>query len=395
MGFGLFRVAAKNLRRKYFRTIVLVISIFIFVSILVSGISFLLNINMTMERAANRLGADVLVVPVGARYYADEALLETKIRVFYMDRGIVEKVKNVDGVDKVSYQTYLTTIYGMCCTVPPATVVIFDQKTDFVVDVWLRKSLGRRLNKGEVIAGKEAYENLGLLDVQRSRLFGVTFDIAGVLEKTGTGFDNAIFMGSENLDDIIAMGKTELTRDQISLIFVKVKEGYDPYEVSRSIEGEIVDVDTVERSTMGKRILSTFRDINKVFLVTIILCSLLSSFLAWTIFSAIVNERTREVGIMKALGARNSQIVNMFLIEVVMLGLTGSLMGTVLGTYLALSMPKIFSLLKDMSSTLTWIDRFIIIVFGLVAGTVVCIIGALSSIIRMKNLEPHAVIKEV
>jgi len=348
-----------------------------------------------MERAANRLGADVLVVPVGARYYADEALLETKIRVFYMDRSNVEKVKNVEGVDKVSYQTYLTTIYGLCCTVPPATVVIFDQDTDFVVNVWLKKALGRRLGKGEVIVGREAYENLGLLDVSRSMLFGVTFDIVGVLEKTGTGFDNAIFMSEENSDAIISKGKAGLKHDQISLIFVKVKEGFDPYEVSRKIEGNIVEVDTVERSDMGKRIISTFKDINKVFLMTIILCSLLSSFLAWTIFSAIVNERIREVGIMKALGARGSQIVIMFLLEVVILGLAGSLLGTGLGTYLSLSMPKIFSLLKDMSSTLTLADRAGIIFSGLIAGTGICMIGALSSIIRMKNLEPHTVIKEV
>lgn len=394
MKFGLYSIALKNLKRKSFRTVVLVISICLFVSILVFGISFLLNVDTAMNKAANRLGADVLVVPVGARYYADEALLETKIRVFYMDRGVVDRVKKVDGVEKVSYQTYLTTIYGICCTVPPATVVIFDQDTDFVVHAWMKKSLGRQLKKGEVIVGSEAYENLGLLDVRRSTLFGVSFDIAGVLEKTGTGFDNAIFMSEENKDEILSKGKTDLKPDQISLVFVKVKDGYDPYMVSRNIEGNIVEVDTVERSHMGKRIIDTFRDINKIFLITIILSSLLSAFLAWTIFSAIVNERIREVGLMKALGARGSQIVAMFLLEVATLGLFGSLLGIGLGSYFSLSIPRIFCLLKDMSSGCSLTSRITVMLIGLTAGTGICMVGALSSVIRMKNLEPHGAIKE-
>ncbi|MBI5409435.1 MAG: ABC transporter permease [Nitrospirae bacterium] len=394
MKFNLLTVAVKNLKRKPFRTIILIISIALFVSILVFGTSFFISVNSSLERTANRLGADVLVVPIGARQYADEALLETKIRVFYMDKGMIDRVKQIEGVDKVSHQTYLTTIYGLCCTIPPATVVIFNQDSDFVVDVWLKKSLGRKLRKGEVIIGHEAYENFGMFDVSRSTLFGVTFNIAGVLEKTGTGFDNAIFMSDENLDAVISKGKSGLKPNDISLIFVKVKEGYDPYTVSRKIEGEIIEVDTIERSEMGKKIIGTFKDINMVFLITIVFASLLSAFLAWTIFSAIVNERLREVGIMKALGAKGSHIVIMFILEVFVLGMLGSLTGVVLGTYVSFSLSKIFSFLKDINVTLTAAERIGVGMLGLLTGTGICITGALTSIMRMKNLEPFTAIKE-
>ncbi|MEW6601789.1 MAG: ABC transporter permease [Nitrospirota bacterium] len=394
MKFSLLTIALRNIKRKPFRTAVLVTAIALLVSILVFGTSFLYSVKSAMERASNRLGADVLVVPTGARSFADEVLLETKIKVFYMDRSILDRVREVEGVSRVTYQTYLTTILGLCCDIPPTTVVVFNQETDFVVNAWLNESFGRKLEKGEVIIGNEAFENLGLLDVGRSLLFGVEFNIAGVLQKTGTGFDNAIFMNDENIDDVISRGKAGVKRGDISLVFVKVKPGYDPYTVSRNIEGAILEVDTVERSSMGKRIISTFKDVSSVFLITIILASVLSAFLAWTVFSAIVNERSREVAIMKAIGAKGSHIMMMFILEVMIIGAVGSLLGIEIGTFLSLKLSKIFGLLKDISISLSPVEQFRIGLLGFLAGTGICIIGALSPIIRMKRLDPYAAIKE-
>jgi len=44
-----------------------------------------------------------------------------------------------------------------------------------------------------------------------------------------------------------------------------------------------------------------------------------------------VLERTREIGVMKAVGARNSDILKIFLLESGMLGLTGGVIGVALG----------------------------------------------------------------
>ena len=394
MKYGLLYVAVKNLKRKAFRTAVLVVSIGLLVSILVFGASFLLSVSSTLEKAVNRLGADVLVVPTGARDYAEEVLLETKTKSFYMDRSMVDRVKRVEGVQDVTYQTYMTTIFGLCCDIPPATVVAFNHDTDFIVNSWLDKSLGRKLKKHEAIIGHDAYENFGLMDVSSSLLFGVKFNMVGVLEKTGTGLDNAIFMSDENIDDVISRGKAGLKPNTISVIFVKVKNGYDPLQVSRNIEGDIIEVDTIERNDMGKRIITSFTDIKNIFLITIVLAVLLSAFLAWTVFSAIVNERSREVGIMKAMGARNSDIVTMFTLEILILGFLGSVLGILLGTYLSLSLSNFFSLIKDMAASLSITERVEIGLLGIVAGSGICMIGAFSSIIRLKNLEPFTVIKE-
>lgn len=394
MKFGLFSVALKNLRRKSFRTAVLVVSIGLLVSILVFGASFILSVGASLQRASDRLGADILVVPMGARDYAEEVLLETKVKVFYMDRSVMDRVRRIDGVEEVTSQTYLETILGVCCDVPAAKVVAFNQETDFIVRPWLKQAIGRKLKRGEAIVGHEAYENLGLLEVESSVLFGTRFDIVGVLEKTDTGLDNAIFMSDENIDDIIANSKVGLRPGQVSVVFVKVREGEDPALLSRKIENEILEVDVIARNDIGKRIITTLKDINMVFLITILLASLLSVFLTWTIFSAIVNERAREIGIMRAIGAKGGHIVRMFIMEVLVLGVMGSLMGIAAGTYMSVSLSRMFTLLRDMAATLTVFERVEVSLLGLLVGTGICLIGAVSSILRIRSLEPLNVLKE-
>lgn len=395
MKFGLLSVAVKNLRRKSFRTAVLILSIGLLVSILVFGLSFIVSVGGSLQRASDRLGADLLVVPMGARDYAEEVLLETKVKVFYMDRSIMDRVRQIDGVEAVTYQTYLETILGVCCDVPAAKVVAFNQDRDFIVKPWLSQAIGRRLQRGEAIIGHQAYENLGLLDVESSMLFGTKFDIVGVLEKTDTGLDNAIFISDENIDDIIANSGVNITPDDISLIFVKLKEGLDSEQMGRKVENEILEVDVISRNDIGKRIIATLKDINRVFLITIVLASVLSVFLTWTIFSAIVNERAREIGIMRAIGARGSHIVRMFVVEVLMIGVLGSVAGIALGTYLSVALSRMFELLRDMAASLTMIERVEISLLGIGVGVLICVVGALSSIVRVRNLEPLSVLKEV
>jgi len=390
--FDLSTLAVKNIKRKKFRTGILAFSITLIVAVLVFGFSFIINVSLSVKRASDRLGSDLIVVPVGARGYAEEVLLESKVKSFYMDKSIVQRVKKVEGVDKVTFQTYLTTIQGLCCDVPEATVVAFNQESDFIVKPWLQKAIGRKLQKNEAIVGHESFLNMGL-GLMDAVLFGTKFRILGALDKSGTGLDNAIFVSDENINEILKNGKSPLKPDQISIIFVKVKKGYDPYLVGRAIEGDIVEVDVVARSDIGKGVISTMKDINMIFSITVLMASVLSILLAWAIFSAIVNERLREVGIMRAIGAKESHISRLFLAEVLIIGIIGSICGAVLGTTLSLILVKSFSLLKNLPVGINMYDRIIIGISGVVLGTGICTLGALSPVRRIKKLEPLIVIK--
>jgi putative ABC transport system permease protein len=388
-------VALKNLKRKMFRTGVLVFSIALLVSLLIFAISFTVSVASSIKKSSERLGADLVVVPVGARGFAEEFLLESKNTSFYMPISIIEKVKKIEGIEAISHHTYLSSISGLCCDIMPTRIVAFDPETDFIINPWLQKSLGRPLQVGEAIAGFGTSENLGLglLDIEAT-IFNNRFKIVGVLEKTGTGLDHALFMTEENLKNIIASGKSPLKKGDISIIFTKLKKGLDPDYVGRVLEGEIPEVDVMARSDMGEKFLSTLADINKIFLLTTFLASLLTTFLVWAIFSAIANERAREIGIMRALGAKESHIVLLYLLEVLVLGIVGSTMGVLAGTYMSALLADSFSLLKNISAGLSTVQHVTIAIVCLMIGTAICVAGAMMPINRIKKMEPLLVIKE-
>ena len=370
-------------------------AIALLVSLLIFAISFTVSVASSLKKSTDRLGADLVVVPVGARGFAEEFLLESKNTSFYMPISIIDKVKKIEGIESLTYHTYLSSISGLCCDIMPTRIVAYNPETDFIINPWLQKSLGRPLLPGEAIAGSGTSENLGLglLDVEAT-IFNNRFKIVGVLEQTGTGLDHALFMTEENLKNIIESGKSPLKKGDISIIFTKLIKGYDPDFVGRVLEGEIPEVDVVARSDMGEKFISTLADINKIFLLTTVLASVLTTFLVWAIFSAIANERSKEIGIMRALGAKESHIVRLYLIEVLVLGLLGSILGVMTGTYLSAMLAGSFSLLKNISAGLTGGQQAAIALVGLLIGTAICVTGAMMPINRIKKMEPLLVIKE-
>lgn len=166
------------------------------------------------------------------------------------------------------------------------------------------------------------------------------FDVVGILKKEGS------FIA----DNIIIMDETqmrELTDDQetYSSIAVKAKsfkdiekaktEIYDYLEKERDTEPgeEDFSVETAESSLES---IGSILDGIQIFVLIIAMISMIVGAIGIvnTMFTAVL-ERTKEIGIMKAIGAKNSDIFQLFLIESGLLGFVGGLIGILFGWLLA------------------------------------------------------------
>lgn len=393
--FTLSSHAVRNLKRRPARTMILIMAIALLVSALVVAVSFVRRVESSIRGTTDRLGADLVIVPTGARGAAEDVLVENRVKTFYMDRALVDRVRAVRGVDRVTAQTYLVTVGGACCDVPDTMVVAFDQQSDFVIRPWLSQKLGRPLRRGEAIVGSESAFNIGLgLTDMDAVLFGNTFRMVGVLDKTGTALDTAVFLDEGNIVDLIRQGKPNVGPGSISIVFAKVEKGYDPREVAGRIEDSIVEVDAVPRRDVGRKVLAALGDINRIFVAFIAVASLLAASLAWAVFSGIANERAREVGILRAIGAKESHVTRLFLLEVIAVGAIGSAVGVLFGTALSFAPARGFLVATNVTTNLSAAERAVIAIVGLAIGSGICVLGALLPIRRARRLEPFRVLKE-
>jgi len=390
---SLYTIAWKNVSRKLFRNIVVGIAVALLVSLL--DFAFLFNnaVKEDIELSSRKLGADIVLVPPEAKELAEDFILESKEKTFYMDQFSYEEVARLPEIDKATYQIYLDTIESGCCSIVEGQVVIFDQDTDFIIKPWLLKGAKQHLDKGEVYIGSYVAEYLGLLNTLT--LFDKKLTVAGELEETGIGLDHGLFVRAEDLDMTSPGIAGQYKPGQISIAFLRLKEGADPEAVARKIVEINPKLGIMTRANIGGGVLNTLRDITKIFSITIIISSALAILLAWSTFTALANERQREVGIIRAIGAQKRHIIKMFLTEAVIISAFGGLFGVLFGHFLIQHLSQDFELLTRLGAiSFTSPKTIIFSILSVAAGIGVCLAGASFPIVRLANMEPLLAIKE-
>ena len=149
------------------------------------------------------------------------------------------------------------------------------------------------------------------------------------------------------------------------------------------------------RANIGGSVLSTLKDITRIFSITIAISSAMAILLAWSTFTALANERQREVGIIRALGARKPHIIKMFLAEAVIISVFGGLFGVIAGHMLIQYLASDFELLARLGAISPTSPKTVILsVTSVLAGIAICLTGASLPIARLANMEPLQAIKE-
>ncbi len=166
-------------------------------------------------------------------------------------------------------------------------------------------------------------------------LEGGKFVIAGILEKTGTEFDNNVYIP---LDDARSLFDRQ---NDINAMVVHVKEGISIDEARKVIEQELLrsfddeDFDILTPQQILKRINQILGAVNAVFAGIAAISLIVGAVGIMNSMFTSVLERTRDIGVMKAVGARNADIAAIFLAEAGIMGAAGGAVGIAIGTALA------------------------------------------------------------
>jgi len=171
---------------------------------------------------------------------------------------------------------------------------------------------------------------------------GKSFKIVGILQESGGGFggggtDNTIFMPVSAARTVIE----NVIANQFTSIQVKVADPSLVNTTSNAIDQKLLILRHVTENTKDfsimssqslQQTISTVTNTLSLFLTGIAAISLLVGAIgiANTMFMSVL-ERTRQIGVLKALGTTNSEVTLLYLTESSIMGLIGGLMGIFLG----------------------------------------------------------------
>lgn len=397
LGMAIQNLKAKKFRTAFMMSFVMLMSATFFFSTLLMN-----NLKLGIKNTTERMGADMIVVPREGTENIRESLFAGKPCTVVFDREWEEKVRNVEGVKRVSPQLYLATLSASCCDAS-VQLIAFDPKTDFVVTPWLKNADKLALEKGEVVVGNHVTAEAG----DTIRFYETEFKVVEKLEKTGMGYDNSVFMTYETSYMLKESEKaqqnlpTEKMQDEVSMLMVDIEDGIEGIELGSlqvviqksNDNGEQTRAFTADElmSGIAEQVdkLSGYGNILTYIMVISTALALIS------IFVITINERKYEFGILYTLGAKKKHITNIILSEALLISIVGGMAGVLVSAWGVIIFKEVISMKLDIPYFDSSLGQVLpVAVTCIVIAVVTGIIAAACSSYRISKGETYHLIRE-
>ncbi len=331
------QLALRNIVGSAFRSWIVLLCMLMAAGLYLSTMLILGGAQSSLELALERLGADIIVVPEGAEAKVETALLMGHPAQIWMPAEQVRKIGRVPGVAAVSPQLYLSTLKGAsCCSASEMFLVAYDPETDFTLRPWLEQNLPGGLRIGESIGGTLVFVPPG---EQNIKLYGYLVTLKGNLEPTGTNLDQTLFVTLQTAQDIARLSVTQaekplvIPQDSASAALVRLAPGNDATQVAARILQEVPGVVPIVSPQLFQSFRLQIAGLLRGMLAMLAITSLLSLGLIGLVFSMATNERRREIGVLRALGATPRYIFASLLTEAGLLAAGGAVSGLALAAF--------------------------------------------------------------
>jgi len=341
-----FLLAARNLSHRRTRSFLTIVGIFIGIATVVGLLALGQGLQDTVVAEFQKLGTDKVTV-VGyngvtggplVSSTTEKPLVEDDVRAIRKIRGVDDASSLLMKGAGVSFkgQSKQTFIVGTP-TDSSAKVLDETQFTELLSGRRLREGDSDKIVIGHKLTDDFFEKSVGMGDA--ITIQGKPFQVVGIFKSSGNDQDDSsVYMTMDRARLVFEDPKL------VSLILVKVQRGSDLDAVAerireklRKIKGQEKGAETFAVST-PQQIAEYFNNIFGVvqmFLVGIAAISLIVGGIGImnTMYTAIL-ERTKEIGILKAVGAKHNDILALFLIESGLLGLLGGAVGVLVGALL-------------------------------------------------------------
>ncbi len=339
---ALIKYSFENIYKRRRRSWLTIVSVLIGIASITALISFGYGISFYVSSMSNKMGNDKLIVmakgisPIGSSVK--------------FDRSDVDAIERVNGVEEVIgfYAISAEIEYGK------------EKRYAYLVggDFKEHRKLIEELTTVEIILGDSLGSNekskavLGYNYQFADKIFSKPLKLGDRIIVNGHPLTISGFYGAVGTpDDDSQIYVTEVAAEEVfgatsyMEIFVRTSPGENATKVAEDVAKELRTHRNQKKGAEDffvqtfEQVIATFSSILNVIIAVVILIAVISVIVASvnimnTMYASIL-ERTKEIGIFKAIGARNSEILWIFMTESGILSLTGGIIGIVLGFAIA------------------------------------------------------------
>lgn len=325
------RIALGNLLYRRARTLSLLALVAAITFVISAGSLFGFSLLNGIQNTEDRLGADLMVVPLGADRDLEGALLQGKPSTFYIAGETATALLSLTAPERTSAQIFLATFDSDHCAFP-VQIIGYDPLTDFVVAPWLEQSIPGGPQDGEIVIGSEISLALG----EEMLIFGSRYRACAQLAKSGMGFDTSVFVNMETARELVQKYETFLgaiplpdDHDAVSAVTIALPKGVDAAEFAKSLReefrGHSISV-VLPQTIIGN--LAQNLDLTLVILSALLTAIwLLSVVVLAIVFTVMLGERRQEFGVFRAIGATRQKLVSVLMTESFLVGAAGAALG--------------------------------------------------------------------
>ncbi len=325
------RLIVRDLKGTKFRTAAVIISVAVLVSLLFSTSVLEVGSRRASQAGSEKFGADMMLLPpiVPSTFSYETAsgpIFVVERPEDYVNGSLVAQLLRVQGVEEASPQLFVAKLNATPGGVG-RTLVAFDPKTDFVIGAWFNGTLGS-LQATEAVAGA----NAGVSTGDKVAFGGLTLRVVGILHPTNSSLDRTVLFPIETAYSTpqIVPGQNGIRSGSVSAVLVKLSPGASADAVEAEVKG-LGSFRLVEATGLVTRVRVDTTGLAAYELLAEITMAVSVFTLMGLVFSMTTNERSRQLGLLRSLGATARFIFANVLKEAGLMAALGSAIGLALG----------------------------------------------------------------
>lgn len=382
----LYHISLNNLRRRKAKMLFLVLGLTIAVTTVVTLVTVSGVMNADIAGKLDEFGANILIVPKSDELslnYGGLAISGVSLDVQKLSGEDTKKIRTIKNSENI--KIIAPKLLNVATIVERDVLVVgVDFAQELQLKKWWRSSGKPPSNEHQVIIGVEVRDALQLNLNESFEIKGERFTVAGILEPTGSQDDGVLFIDLKLAQRLF--GKPS----EVSLIEVAALCYDCPIEeIVRQTSEKLPGAKVMAiRQTIESKMEAMHRFEHFSYGISAVII-LVAALIVGTNMTASVNERTREIGVFRAIGFRRTHVMKIILTEAFLTSFLAGVIGYGVGVILS----KLITPMLTMNGAGDISLNYALFGFSVALAVAVGLLSSIYPAYKASRLDPTVALK--